>query len=165
MDEANSSLYEGTVVNFGVIEGSVDNSSDGDIDCEGLGDGANDFDSAEEKEVYVGATDNDAVSDGASDGADDGLDDGLYDGLYDGSDGELLDDDCDSSVMRATRRGTGASFSLLSGDEPGTRELLLSRDTEAWNVGSNVGLDATSGEERDTVHLFRTLASSCASRC
>ena len=157
MDEANSSLYEGTVVNFGVIEGSVDNSSDGDIDCEGLGDGANDFDSAEEKEVYVGATDNDAVSDGASDGADDGL--------YDGADGGLLDDDCDISVMRATRRGTGASFSLLSGDEPGTRELLLSRDTEAWNVGSNVGLNATSGEERDTVHLFRTLASSCASRC
>ena len=153
MDEANSSLYEGTVVNFGVIEGSVDNSSDGDIDCEGLGDGANDFDSTEEKEAYVGATDNDAVSDGASDGADDGLDDGLYDGPS------------DISVMRATRRGTGASFSLLSGDEPGTRELLLSRDTEAWNVGSNVGLDATSGEERDTVHLFRTLASSCASRC
>ena len=88
MDEANSSLYEGTVVNFGVIEGSVDNSSDGDIDCEGLGDGANDFDSAEEKEVYVGATDNDAVSDGASDGADDGL----YDGLYDGADVAATDD-------------------------------------------------------------------------
>ena len=67
--------------------------------------------------------------------------------------------------MRANRRGNGASFSLLPRDEPGTRESLLTCDIEDLNVGSNVGLDATSGEERVTVHLSRTLASSRASRC